>query len=108
VKAGRVVAEHARAVSEPWRHDVAVSTAILSERDGVAYHLAGSADSETRKESPMRIGTIITALLALLALVTPGPAYAGGAFALPPVACNIIIVILVIVIIYLVWSRRRP
>ncbi|HEX5530348.1 MAG TPA: hypothetical protein VFZ82_12345 [Methylomirabilota bacterium] len=56
----------------------------------------------------MRIGTIVAALLALLALVMPGPAYAGGAFALPPIACNIIIVILVIVIIYLVWSRRRP
>jgi protein-S-isoprenylcysteine O-methyltransferase Ste14 len=70
--------------------------------------LAGSADPETRKESPMWIGTIVAALLALLALAMPGPAYAGGAFALPPVACNIIIVILVIVIIYLVWSRRRP
>ena len=56
----------------------------------------------------MRIGTIIAALLALLALVTPGPAYAGGAFALPPVACNIIIIILVIVIIYLLWTRLRP
>jgi hypothetical protein len=56
----------------------------------------------------MRIGTIITALLALLAIVMPAPAYAGGAFALPPLACNIIIVILVIVVIYLVWSRRRP
>ena len=56
----------------------------------------------------MRIGTIVAALLALFALVMPGPAYAGGAFALPPIACNIIIVILVIVIIYLVWSRRRP
>jgi hypothetical protein len=55
----------------------------------------------------MRIGTIITALLALLAVVMPGPAHAGGAFALPPVACTIIIVILVIVIIYLWWGRRR-
>lgn len=55
----------------------------------------------------MRIGTVVGLLLALLALVLPGPAYAGGAFALPPIACNIIIIILVIVIIYLIWSRRR-
>jgi hypothetical protein len=55
----------------------------------------------------MRIGTIVATLLALLAIVMPGPAYAGGAFALPPVACVIIIVILVIVVIYLWWGRRR-
>jgi hypothetical protein len=55
----------------------------------------------------MRIGTIVAALLALLAVVLPGPAYAGGAFALPPVACTIIIVILVIVVIYLWFTRRR-
>jgi len=55
----------------------------------------------------MRIGTIVAALLALLAIVMPGPAYAGGAFALPPVACWIIIIILVIVIIYLWRGRRR-
>jgi len=54
----------------------------------------------------MRIGTIVAALLALLAVVMPGPAYAGGAFALPPIACTIIIVILVIVVIYL-WMKRR-
>lgn len=55
----------------------------------------------------MRIGTIIAALLALLSLGAPTPAYAGGAFALPPVACTIIIVILVIVVIYLWFTRRR-
>ena len=55
----------------------------------------------------MRIGTILTALLALLAILAPAPAYAGGAFALPPVACNIIIIILVIVVIYLWFTRRR-
>ncbi len=55
----------------------------------------------------MRIGKIVAALLALLAIVMPGPAYAGGAFALPPVACWIIIIILVIVIIYLWRGRRR-
>ncbi len=54
----------------------------------------------------MRIGTIVAALLALFAVVMPGPAYAGGAFALPPIACTIIIVILVIVVIYL-WMKRR-
>ena len=54
----------------------------------------------------MRIGTIVAALLALLAVVMPGPAYAGGAFALPPIACTIIIAILVIVVIYL-WMKRR-
>ena len=56
----------------------------------------------------MRIVTMFTALLSLLALMLPVRAYAGGAFALPPLACNIIIIILVIVIIYLLWSRRRP
>jgi hypothetical protein len=53
----------------------------------------------------MRIGTIITALLALLAPVMPVPACAGRAFALPPVPCTIII-ILVIVVIYLWWTPR--
>jgi hypothetical protein len=87
------------------------ATFALSERDGLTYDAGGQTALKARtrrKESPMRIGTIIAALLALLALVMPGPAYAGGAFALPPVACNIIIIILVIVIIYLLWSRRRP
>jgi accessory gene regulator protein AgrB len=56
----------------------------------------------------MRIGTILTALVALLAMILPGRAYAGGAFAIPPLVCNIIIVILVIVVIYLWWGRRRP
>jgi hypothetical protein len=56
----------------------------------------------------MRMDTIVMALLALLALLTPTPAYAGGAFALPPVASYIIIVILVIVIIYLWRGRSRP
>lgn len=55
----------------------------------------------------MRIGTVVTVLLALLAIIMPGPAYAGGAFALPPLACWVIIVILVIVVIYLWWGRRR-
>jgi len=55
----------------------------------------------------MRIVTMVTALLTLLALMLPVRAYAGGAFALPPVACTIIIVILVIVIIYLWFTRRR-
>ena len=49
----------------------------------------------------------VPALLALLSFVAPTPAYAGGAFALPPVACTIIIVILVIVVIYLWFTRRR-
>jgi hypothetical protein len=56
----------------------------------------------------MRIVTIFTTLLTLLGLIVPVRAYAGGAFALPPVACNIIIIILVIVVIYLWWTRRRP
>jgi accessory gene regulator protein AgrB len=55
----------------------------------------------------MRIVTMFTALLTLLALMLPVRAYAGGAFALPPMACNIIIIILVIVIIYLWFTRRR-
>jgi accessory gene regulator protein AgrB len=55
----------------------------------------------------MRIVTMFTALLTLLALMLPVRAYAGGAVALPPVACTIIIVILVIVIIYLWFTRRR-
>jgi len=55
----------------------------------------------------MRIVTMFTALLTLLALILPVRAYAGGAFALPPMACNIIIIILVIVIIYLWFTRRR-
>ncbi|HZP39083.1 MAG TPA: hypothetical protein VFE48_21560 [Methylomirabilota bacterium] len=55
----------------------------------------------------MRIGTIIAALLALLSFLAPTPAYAGGAFALPPVACTVIIIILVIVVIYLLATRRR-
>jgi hypothetical protein len=54
----------------------------------------------------MRIG-LIAMLFALLALVMPGRAYAGGAFALPPVACYIIIIILVILVIYLWRGRRR-
>jgi hypothetical protein len=61
----------------------------------------------TGRSASMRIGTIIAALLALLSFVAPTPAYAGGAFALPPVACTIIIVILVIVVIYLWFTRRR-
>jgi protein-S-isoprenylcysteine O-methyltransferase Ste14 len=77
-------------------------------RAGDQRHLWAHKTPATRKESSMRIGTIIAALLALLALVMPGLAYAGGAFALPPVACNIIIIILVIVVIYLLWTRRRP
>ena len=56
----------------------------------------------------MRIVTIFMTLFTLLTLMVPGRAYAGGAFALPPVACTIIIIILVIVIIYLWWTRRRP
>jgi hypothetical protein len=55
----------------------------------------------------MRIVTMFTALLSLLALMLPVRAYAGGAFALPPLACNIIIIILVIVVIYLWFTRRR-
>lgn len=55
----------------------------------------------------MRIVTMFTALLTLLAMMLPVRAYAGGAFALPPMACNIIIIILVIVIIYLWFTRRR-
>ena len=55
----------------------------------------------------MRIVTMFTALLTLLALMMPVRAYAGGAFALPPIACNIIIIILVIVVIYLWFTRRR-
>lgn len=55
----------------------------------------------------MRIVTMFTALLSLLALILPARAYAGGAFALPPLACNIIIIILVIVVIYLWFTRRR-
>jgi len=55
----------------------------------------------------MRIGMIIATLLALLSFLAPTPAYAGGAFALPPVACTIIIIILVIVVIYLWFTRRR-
>jgi hypothetical protein len=55
----------------------------------------------------MRIATMFTALLSLLALMLPTRAYAGGAFALPPLACNIIIIILVIVVIYLWFTRRR-
>jgi protein-S-isoprenylcysteine O-methyltransferase Ste14 len=80
----------------------------LSDRDGVAYDGGRrGAPSTTWKESPMRIVTMFTALLTLLALMLPVRAYAGGAFALPPVACTIIIVILVIVIIYLWFTRRR-
>jgi hypothetical protein len=55
----------------------------------------------------MRIVTMLTAWLTLLTLIEPVRSYAGGAFAIPPVACNIIIVILVIVVIYLWWTRRR-
>lgn len=55
----------------------------------------------------MRIVTMFTALLTLLALMLPVRAYAGGAFALPPLACNIIIIVLVIVVIYLWFTRRR-
>jgi accessory gene regulator protein AgrB len=56
----------------------------------------------------MWIVAIFTTLLTLLTLMVPVRAYAGGAFALPPVACTIIIIILVIVVIYLWWTRRRP
>ena len=38
----------------------------------------------------------------------PARAYAGSAFALPPVACTVIIVILVIVVIYLWWRAGDP
>jgi hypothetical protein len=61
----------------------------------------------TGRSASMRIGTIIATLLALLAFLAPTPAYAGGAFAIPPLACNIIIIILVIVVIYLWVTRRR-
>lgn len=61
----------------------------------------------TGRSASMRIGMIIATLLAMLPFLAPTPAYAGGAFALPPVACTIIIIILVIVVIYLWFTRRR-
>ena len=57
----------------------------------------------------MDLGALFTIMLALLALVMAGPAYAGGALlpTIPSTTCWVIIIILVIIIIYLWWGRRR-
>jgi hypothetical protein len=59
----------------------------------------------------MRIGgAFITILLALLATLTAGKAYAGGPFPIPPLPgwlCWLIIIILIVIIIILWRGRRR-
>ncbi|MGH7390777.1 MAG: DUF3309 domain-containing protein [Candidatus Rokuibacteriota bacterium] len=59
----------------------------------------------------MRIGVLVSTLVALLAGIMPRLAHAAGWGPIPPIPgwlCLLIIVILVIVVIYLWRVRRRP